>query len=232
LLTDEPFSMRLNQSAKSSVLQGEVKPSAASNSSDDEPESTYIPAPKITRAIPTLDAGNASESVLEITATSNSISKDLPEETYIVMPLIAEPTTTTLVKTTKATKLPCQALREQKPKVLRTSVLAGNIDFDNLFVEQWQPSSKNQCSSKQGRNGECRKFFTLHLPLTKASKKRKTKTEKKEEKTNQTQANPTPPAPSSSPPASKKPANTSCSPATASSPPGSAPPAATSPACR
>jgi hypothetical protein len=165
--------MRLNQSAKSPVFQGEVKPSAASNSSDDEPESTYISAPKITRAIPTLDAGNASESVLEITATSNSTSKELPEETYVAMPLIAEPTTTTLVvKSAKATKLPCQALREQKPKVLRTSVLAGNIDFDNLFVEQWQPSSKNQCSSKQGRNGECRKFFTLHLPLTKANKKR------------------------------------------------------------
>jgi hypothetical protein len=231
LLTDEPFSMRLNQSAGSTgVLQGEGKPSAASNSSDDEPESTYISAPKITMAIPTLDAGNASESVLEITATSNSTSKDLPEETYVAMPLIAEPTTTTLVKTAKATKLPCQALREQKPKVLRTSVLAGNIDFDNLFVEQWQPSSKNQCSSKQGRNGECRKFFTLHLPLTKPTRNEKRKRRKK--KTNQTQANPTPPAPSSSPPASKKPANTSCSPATASSPPGSAPPAVTSPACR
>jgi hypothetical protein len=182
LLTDEPFSMRLNQSAKSSVLQGEGKPSAASNSSDDEPESTYISAPKITRVIPTLDVGNASESVLEITATSNSTSKDLPEETYVAMPLIAVPTTTTLVKTAKATKLPCQALREQKPKVLRTSVLAGNIDFDNLFVEQWQPSSKNQCSGKQGRNGECRKFFTLPLPLTKANKKRKTKNEKEERK--------------------------------------------------
>lgn len=231
LLTDEPFSMRLNQSATSSraggivgVLQGEGKPSAASNTSDDEPESTYISAPMITRAIPTLDAETASESVLEITETSYSTSKDLPEETYVAMPLIAEPPTATMIKSAKATKLPCQALREQRPKVLRTSVLAGNIDFDNLFVEQWQPSSRrtSHCSSKEARNGECRKFSTLHHQQE----------TRKEKITNQTQANPTSPAPSSSPPTSKKPANTSCSPATASSPPGSAPTAATSPACR
>jgi hypothetical protein len=163
-LTDEPFTMRFNKSATSAFFQGKSKSSATSTAAlDDEPESSYISAPMITRPLPTLDA-SPSDSVVEtyLTISEPATSDDLPKATYVAaLPVMALPAKTVVAE---PTKLPCQELRKKNLKKLRTRVTAGNQVFDRLYVEPWQPApaGSSQCSRKDREEG--RKFS--HPPST------------------------------------------------------------------
>jgi hypothetical protein len=180
-LTDEPFTMRLDQSATTGLFKGKSEPSAASNEiPGDEPESAYISAPMITRAIPTLDAP-PSESVIETYANLGEpvTSDDLPKATYVAaaLPVVEAPAKTVLVA--PPTKLPCEGIRKKNLKKIRTRVTAGNKIFDKLYLEQWQPAPEG--SGKCNRREGCSRKFTpsTHLVLSSKNKRKKNTTRRK-----------------------------------------------------
>ena len=140
-LTVKPFSSHWNDpvSTKESGHGGifgnfnsilKSKPATTSNSTvEDLPSSTYISAPSVTRELPTLGAGSSEVSsktaAIAMAANPPKIPKGKPQSK-------------------------CDEIRALGSKKLRTRVTKGNLEFDGLWLTQWDtryPEKKSLCSS-------------------------------------------------------------------------------------